>query len=382
MGTENPNRPNYPVRPAATPFASQQSSTPFLSSGPVAGSGASAFRPVPPVASNFQAPPFSGGPLVGTEAPAFRPPPSSRSNEVVRPPPPSSSYGPPTSGFHSFPNPPMSSTGQLPPPHTSLTGQPVVAPLTRPPPGPASLLSQPQPPLVPMGSPPQSIKTGQPNPNIPPPADQHFSAPRPNSQPSSPPMGTSYAAGRGAFPGYANMQPNTVTQAPPMQPASFQQGGYAPPMQPASFPLQQGGYAPQAPPTHLLAQQRGYAPVPPISNPSGLYSGSQVQQHGIAPPVGAHQGLGLAEDFSSLSLGSVPGSFDAGLDITALPRPLDGDVEPKSFAEMYPMNCNSRFLRLTTSGIPNSQSLASRWHLPLGAVVCPLAETPPGVSLH
>ncbi|XP_057800964.1 protein transport protein SEC24 A-like [Salvia miltiorrhiza] len=393
MGTENPNRPNYPLRPAATPFASHQSSTPFLSSGPVVGSEAPVFRPGPPAASNFQAPPFSGGPLVGTEAPAFRPPPS-RSNEVVRPPPPPSSYGPPTSGFQSFPNPPVPSAGKVLPPHISLTGQPAIAPPTRPPPGSASLLSQPQPPLVSMGSPPQSIKTGQPNPNIPPPAAQHFSAPRPSSQPSSPPTGTSYAAGRGTYPGYANMQPNSAPQAPTMQPASFQsqQGGYGPPMQPASFqsqqggygppvqsasfPLQQGGYASQAPPTSLLAQQRGYAPVPPVSTPSGLYPGNQFQQHGIAPPVAAQHGL--AEDFSSLSLGSVPGSFDAGLDITALPRPLDGDVEPKSFADMYPMNCNSRFLRLTTSGIPNSQSLASRWHLPMGAVVCPLAETPPG----
>lgn len=379
MGTENRNRPNYPLRPAATPFASQQSSTPFLSSGPVVGSEAPVFRPGPPAASIFQAPPFSGGPLVGTEAPGFRPPPSS---EVVRPPPPPSSYGAPTSGFQRFPSPPVPSAGQVPPPHNSLTGQPAIAPPSRPPPpGPPSLFSQPQPPLVSMGSPPQSIKNGQPNPNIPPPADQHFSALRPSSQPSSPPTGTSYAAVRGTFPGYANMQRNSVSQGPPMQPAPFQlqQGGYGPPMQ-SSFPLQQGGYAPQAPPTSLLAQQRGYAPGPPVSTPSGLYSGNQFQQHGLAPPVAAQQGL--AEDFSSLSLGSVPGSFDAGLDVTALPRPLDGDVEPKSLADMYPMNCNPRFLRLTTSGIPNSQSLASRWHLPVGAVVCPLAETPPGVSLY
>ncbi|KAL1539716.1 Protein transport protein Sec24A [Salvia divinorum] len=363
MGTENPNPRNYPLRPAATPFASQQPSTPFLSSGPVVGSEAPVFRPGPPAASNFQAPPFSGGPLVGTEAPAFRVPTSNRSSEVVRPPPPPSSYGPPTSGFQSFPNPPMPSAGQVPPPHISITGRPVIAQPTRPPPVPASIFSQPQPPLVSMGSPPQSIKTGQPNPNIPPPADQHFSAPMPSSQPSSPPTGTSYASGRGIYPGYANMQPNSVSQAPPMQPASFQ--------------LQQGGgYAPRAPPTSLLAQQRGYVPVPPVSTPSGIYSGNQFQQHGIAPPVAAQQGL--AEDFSSLSLGSIPGSFDAGLDITALPRPLDGDVKPKSSADMYQMNCNSRFLRLTTSGIPNSQSLASRWHLPIGAVVCPLAETPPG----
>ncbi|KAL2238824.1 UNVERIFIED_CONTAM: Protein transport protein Sec24-like protein [Sesamum indicum] len=362
MGTENPNRPNYPLRPAASPFAAQQSTTPFLPSGPVPGSEASAFRPAPPASSQFPTPPFPTGPLVGSEPPAFRPPPSSRSNDLVRPPP---SYGSPTSGFQRFPTPPLTSTGQVPPPRTSLAGQAVVPPPTRPSPGPVSLLSQPQPPSVPMGTPPQSIKTGQSNPNVPLPADQHFSTSRPNTQPSSPPMGPSYATPRGtfqpAFPGYTNTQPNSVAQAPPTHPASF--------------PLQHGGYAPPST-TPFLAQQRGYVPGPPTSTPSGLYSGNQVQQHGMAPPIATSQTL--AEDFSSLSLGSVPGSFDAGLDAAALPRPLDGDVEPKSFAEMYPMNCSSRFLRLTTSGVPNSQSLASRWHLPLGAVVCPLAEAPAG----
>ncbi|KAL7151477.1 hypothetical protein ABFS83_04G034000 [Erythranthe nasuta] len=362
MGTENPNRPNFPARPAVTPFAAQQSATPFLSSGSVVGSEAPPFRPVSTASSQFSAPPFSAG----SEGPAFRPPPTSRSNELVRPPPPSASYGPPSSGFQHFASPQMPSTGQLPPPRTSFTGQPVVPMQTRPPPGHVSLPSQPQPPSVPMGSPPQSIKTGQPNMNIPLSADQHFLPSRPNAQASSPPMGPSYAAPRGtfqsAFPGYANMQPNSVAQAPPMQPSSF--------------PLQQGNYGPPAPPTPILSQQRGYAPGPPMSTPSGLYTGNQMQQHGIAPPLANSQGL--AEDFSSLSLGSVPGSFDAGVDVAALPRPLGGDVEPKTFAEMYPMNCSSRFLRLTTSGIPNSQSLASRWHLPIGAVVCPLAETPAG----
>ncbi|KAL8530463.1 hypothetical protein ACS0TY_007489 [Phlomoides rotata] len=370
MGTENPNRPNYPLRPAATPFAAQQSTTPFLSSGPVAGSEASAFRPAPP--SNLQTPP-SAGPFVGSDPPTFRPPPSSRSNELVRPPPPS--YGPPTPGFQRFPNHPVLSSGQVPPPRPSFTGQPVVPPPIRPPPGPVSLLSQQQPPSVPMGSPPQSIKTGQSYTHFPSPVDRPFSSSRPSSQPSSPPMGASYAMAGSTFPGYANTQPNSVAQAPPMQPASFpsQQGGYAPPIPPTSFPLHQGGYAPPAP---LLGQQRGYVPGQPMPTPSGLYTGNQMQSHGPAPPIGAPQGL--AEDFSSLSLGSVPGSFDSGLDTSALPRPLDGDVEPKSFAEMYPMNCPSRFLRLTTSGVPNSQSLASRWHLPLGAVVCPLAEAPVG----
>ncbi|KAK4492505.1 hypothetical protein RD792_003314 [Penstemon davidsonii] len=366
MATENPNRPNYPLRPAATPFAAPQSTTPF---GSMVGSEASAFRPPPPASSQSMTPPFPSGPFVGSEAPPFRPPPPGRSNELVRPPPPpssSSSYGPPTAGFQRFPTPPLPSTGQVGPPRASLAGQPVIPPPTRPPGGPVSFLSQTQPASIPIGSPPQSIKTGQPNPNFPPPADQPFSAPRPNVQPSSPPMGPSYATARGnfqpAFPGYVNTQANSAAQAPYMQPASF--------------PLQQGGYAPPAPPAPFLAQQRGYASGPPTTASSGLHFGNQMQHYGVGPPVGNSQGL--AEDFSSLSLGSVPGSFDTGLDVASLPRPLDGDVEPTSFAEMYPLNCNPSFLRLTTSGLPNSQSLASKWHLPLGAVVCPLAEAPVG----
>ncbi|KAL3648810.1 Protein transport protein Sec24A [Castilleja foliolosa] len=288
MGTENPNLLNYPSRPAGAPYSSLQSTTPFLSAGPVVGSEASAFRP--PAVS-----PFSSGP-------AFRPPPTGViTNEMVRPPP-SSSPGPPTTGFMRFQNPPTPSI-------------PVGAP-----------------PSVPIGSPPPAIKTGQLNTNIPPPPHQT------NFQSPSPPVGPSYATARGPFQ--------------------------------AAVP----GYANAAPPNPFVAQQINYVPVPPMATPPpGPYSGVQMQQNGFGPPTANLQGL--AEDFSSLSLGSVPGSFDAGLDAAALPRPLDGDVEPKSSSEM---NCSSRYLRLTTSALPCSQSLASRWHLPLGAVVCPMAESPTG----
>ncbi|GER50437.1 transport protein Sec24 [Striga asiatica] len=297
MGTQSPNRPSYPARPAGTPFAAPQSTTatPFSASGPVTGQAVSPFRP------------------------------------------------PPTPGFQHFSTPPVMSTGQVPPPpHPSFTS-------------PIPFPSQLQPRPIPMGSPPQSMKTGQSNMNVPLPADQHSLFARPNAQ-------LPQSSSRPAFPGYAKAQPDSVAQAPPMQPGNF--------------PLQQGGFAPPAPPTPFQGQQRGYVPGPPITAPSGLYSGNQIHQHGLGPPTTTPQAL--AEDLSSLSLGSVPGSFNAGHDTGAFPRPLDGDVEPKCFAELYPMNCSSRVLRLTTSAIPNSQSLASRWHLPLRAVVCHLAEAPAG----
>ncbi|XXG44729.1 hypothetical protein AAC387_Pa02g0003 [Persea americana] len=102
------------------------------------------------------------------------------------------------------------------------------------------------------------------------------------------------------------------------------------------------------------------------------------------PPFAAHHGgppvvvQGLVEEFNSLSIGSVPGSVDSGIDSKVLPRPLDGDVDPSFFVEMYPLICHPRYLRLTTCSLPNSQSLLSRWHLPLGVVVHPLAEAPDG----
>ncbi|GJS91478.1 transport protein Sec24-like protein [Tanacetum coccineum] len=311
MGTENPNHAtNYP-RPTSAPFAPTQSSSPFSSSRPVAGS---AFRPasVPPPLNTPQ--PFPSGTVTAPDVSGFRP------IQTVRPAP---SFGPPTSApFQRFPTP------SPPPPVASSIGQPILPPSMRP------------------QMPPMNIV-----------ANNNLPQPQSSIGPSHP------AAIRGppppTWPGY---------QAAPVS----HQGGYAPPQPVTSGPFSshQGGYRPPQPTASgpFSSHQGGYVAAPPVAAP--LYPG------GPTPPTGPM--AGLVEDFSSLSIGSVPGSFDAGLDTKVLPRPLDGDVEPSSFAQMYPMNCNSRYLRLTTSAIPNSQSLVSRWHLPLGAVVCPLAEAPEG----
>ncbi|XP_050263060.1 protein transport protein Sec24-like At3g07100 [Quercus robur] len=346
MGTENPGRPNFPARPAATPFAAAppQNVMPFSSSGPLVGSEASGFRPTPPAAPQPTVPFSSSRPLAGSQSSGFRLPPPPRYNDPSVPPP--ASNVPPTGGpFQRFPTPPFPSTVQAPASRVPPVGQPIA----QPPAPPVSFRPQPQIPPVPMGAPPQSVNSAPPNVNVPySVSDSSFAAPMTNFQSS--------------FPGYARMQSNADLQPPPMQ---------------SPFPSHQGGYAP-APPTSstpFLSHQGGYVPPPPVAAPLGLQSRDQMQYPGSGPP-GSIQGL--IEDFSSLSIGSVPGSIDPGVDPKALPRPLEGDVEPKLFSEMYPMNCNPRFLRLTTSGIPNSQSLASRWHLPLGAVVCPLAEAPDG----
>ncbi|KAI3676429.1 hypothetical protein L1987_86038 [Smallanthus sonchifolius] len=345
MGTENPNRANNYQGYAATPFAAPQSNMPISSSHPVAGSGVSAFRPTSaPVMPNTT--PFSSpGPVVGSGTHGFRP---------MQPGRPTPSYGPPTTGPPpNFSTPQFPSTSQPPLSQTSNVGQPILPPPMRPSPGHVPPMStsvnrQPQIPPVQMGSPPQSLYRVSSSSNPPRSlVDSSYSASRPNMQPPPPSTGLPY-------PGYPSIRSSPVSQPPPT--SVSHQGGYVPPQATISAPFS--------------SHQGAYGQAPPVASSSGMYVGSSAPPTGVMP--------GLVEDFSSLSLGSVPGSFDGGLDTKVLPRPLDGDVEPSSFAEMYPMNCNSRYLRLTTSAMPNSQSLVSRWQLPLGAVVCPLAEAPEG----
>ncbi|CAI0437424.1 unnamed protein product [Linum tenue] len=358
MGTENPGRPSFP----ATPFAAAPPTmTPFSNSGSVVGSEASNLRPMRPTVPPNTSPPMTAGPAGSGESPAFRPAPPTRFNDPSLPTPPSS-YGPPAAGtFNRFPTPPFGSMPPGPPARAPVVGQPPFQPPPSQVSPPLSFRPQGQIPGVPMGSPPPGVNTPQ--------IDSSFPASRPNFQPSFPPTVSGYpAAGASSqlpLPGYVKQSnaPFQAPQGPPVQ-SPFQ----SPPV----------GYAPSAPTPspHFLSQQGGLAQAPPVASPYGLHSRDQIQHPSTMPPMGAMQGL--IEDFSSLSIGSVPGSIDPGVDSKSLPRPLEGDVEPNSLPEGYSLNCNPRYLRLTTNAIPNSQSLVSRWHLPLGAVVCPLAQAPEG----
>ncbi|XP_042514505.1 protein transport protein Sec24-like At3g07100 [Macadamia integrifolia] len=316
MANEKTGTPNFPGRPAASPFAAAApplTTMPFLSSGPVVGSEASGNRASPP--ARFNGPSMSSPPssYVPQDAGSYQ-----RFSTPRFPPPAQSmppSYGPPAG------QPGLSPS--IPPP----AGQQIL-----PPPPPVSFRPQPQVPLVPMGPPPQNVPLTPPIGNVPHSSlASSFPPSRSTLQPS--------------LPGYPNVQPYPASQVP-------------------------------SPPSPFFAQQGGYVPPPPVAASMGLNSREQMQYPNTIPPVGPVQGL--VEEFQSLSVGSVPGAMEPGLDSKALPRPLDGDVEPKSFVEMYPLNCHPRYLRLTTSGIPNSQSLFSRWHLPVGAVVHPLAEASDG----
>ncbi|KAJ6727109.1 SEC24-RELATED PROTEIN [Salix purpurea] len=360
MGTENPGRPNFPM--TASPFAAAPppTTTPFSASAPVVGSEASGFRPQAQPPQNTM-PSMPSGPVVGPQASGYRPNnlPARFNDPAVSSPP--AAYAPPIGGppFQRYPTPQFPSVHQTPPPRAPPIGQPPFQPPAGQVPSPASFHPQPQLHAVPMGSPPSRANDLQL------PSDSSSFAPRANFQPPFSSMDSSYSASRAnlqpPLPGYVK-QANSVSQAPPMAPFQAQQGSYAAPI--------------PTPPPPYHPQQGGFSQPPPIAAPFGLHSRDQIQHPGSAPPIGGIQGL--AEDFGSLSIGAVPGTIDSGLDPKALPRPLDGEAESNLLGEAYSMNCNPRYLRLTTSAIPSSQSLLSRWHCPLGAVVCPLAEAPEG----
>lgn len=279
---------------------------------------ASPFAPAPQTMPPF----ISSRPSVGADSAGQGTGPQPRFNGPTIPPP-QSSYAPTDVGFS-----PRMQTPQFPParPGPPMAPSPFLSSVNQQPMSPsAPFRPQPYIPSVPMRPPPQNM-----NPTL-----SRGTTP----SPASPPL-------QSAAQGYVYRQPDPITtQVPP----------------------------PLAPPVY--GHQGGYAPPPP---PSGMNMRDQLQPPPGGPPMGTLQGL--VEEFSSLSVGSVPGSIDPGVDAKTLPRPLEGDVLPKAFSEMYPLNCDPRFLRLTTSAIPNSQSLISRWHLPLGAVVHPLAESVDGVS--
>ncbi|KAL2936179.1 hypothetical protein RDABS01_033926 [Bienertia sinuspersici] len=329
MASGNPGRPNAPGRPAVSPFAA----APPTAMGP--GPDGAGVRPPPPSAPTNTMPFSSSGPMTGPPATGFRPSPPVGYTDPSKPAPP----GPPPS--HAPPMPNNFQRFSAP----QFSGPPTNPPIRTPPVGPPN-----------MGSPMP--------PNMPPPMQ------RPGAPAQTPPL---------TFRPSSQTPPQSYAQAPPVAPQPFAQ---APPV--AQQPYAQGppaasqpyGQAPPAAPPTYYAQQSAYGQPPSQPGMAGMHSRDQMQQHLSAPPTNAMQGL--VEDFNSLSLGSIPGSMDPGLDPKALPRPLEGDVEPTAFYEMYPMNCRPKYLRLTTSSIPNSQSLASRWHLPLGAVVCPLAEASEG----
>lgn len=372
-----PNRPGAPDRPPSqqySPFsvpgsASGMASRPFLP-GPTQPMRPEQppSQPVYPPGASIQGSsvvPPSSTPFAGPEQNYLRTMPGTppvRSNGPVVPfqllpnlPPP---RGGPPSFVHPRPGGPMIAQPMVPPPGSPAVQQ--IAPTSGPwPPVPSSA-------SVPMGPPLQAANYMSLGGNFPPPTSQsslEYPPGRTSSIPTSgPPM------------------PHSISQ-------SYQggQGGQVPYFaQRTAFPSPQPGI-----PAQQHFPQQGGPPAYPgaVSQPPMLSSYMDAQKARAppsypmaVPPAGGIQGL--VEEFQSLSVGSVPGSIDAGVDLNLLPRPLDeADIEGTPSSSTYPSNCHPRHLRFTTNAIPNSQSLMSRWHLPLGVVVHPLAEAPDGEEI-
>ncbi|KAG2564781.1 hypothetical protein PVAP13_7NG105934 [Panicum virgatum] len=328
MGNERPPPPGRPVS-AFVPGAAVPP-PPFAAGGPF----------VPPPRQGALLPqPGAAAPPFGAAQPAamggYRGPPPSQVPFAAAPPPqrPFTSAPLPQGPFTSAP-PSQGPFASTPPPQGPFTS-------ARPSQGPFTLAPPSQAPFA-AGPPPQGPFAA--------------SAPAPFRPPPSSSLGQPQSPTGGSLPALNYVRP------PPLQSQGFYPGA-----QPVNhqFPMSRPAFQQ---PVHTM-------PPPPMGLTASF--GNQAAYPSAGPPVGGTL-QSLVEDFQSLALSSAPGSLDPGVDVKALPRPLDGDEEPVKLLEAYPLNCHPRYFRLTTHAIPASQSLVSRWHLPLGAVVHPLAESPNG----
>eukprot|EP00271_Cylindrocystis_brebissonii_P021942 TRINITY_DN8176_c0_g1_i1.p1 TRINITY_DN8176_c0_g1~~TRINITY_DN8176_c0_g1_i1.p1 ORF type:complete len:1122 (-),score=208.46 TRINITY_DN8176_c0_g1_i1:465-3830(-) len=341
--------------------------------GPPPGLAASSFRGLAGGSPPGMRP--SGPPPGSTAAPSPVPAPGSANG--FAPPVPSGAPGPPQQpGYPQTAGPPP---GWGPPgmPGGGFAGQPAAAPPpTAAPPLGSWPPQQSSPPTFSAAGPP-SFGSGQ---AIRPPNG----APIANQQLSQPPV--SPAPPFGAPPTF---QP---TSGPP--PLGAAAPNFRPP--PMGTPPPPGGASPISrlnPPPTFGNPQQPQSPYPQQQFPSPIQQPLlHKQQPGLGlppPPIGAPPptdgystpGYGyagaqsIAEEFQSLTIQQKPGSLDAGLDPASLPRPMAFPDMPQTIG---PTNARPLYVRLTTNCMPNSQSLRARWHLPLGAVVHPLAEAAPG----
>lgn len=175
------------------------------------------------------------------------------------------------------------------------------------------------------------------------------------------------------------MQPNPVGQGPPQRgfvPQAPMQAQRPPP------PGQQTG-----PPTGFMAQPPRGPPAMPgtaMGMPSGPGMGN-IRPGMSAGSFGGESMAATLDAFETLNLGpgqAVPGppgsQMAQGGDASTFPRPA-GTQEQMDAAigappTKHPANCAPEFVRFTTNAVPNSQALKSRWHLPYGAIVHPMAE--------
>ncbi|GJN38390.1 hypothetical protein PR202_gb27426 [Eleusine coracana subsp. coracana] len=344
MGNDRPGAPGRPVTafvPSTAAPPPPGASSPFAAGGPFVRPGVG-----PPPRQGVPPPQTASAPPFGAPSPAA-------TGGFRGPTPPQGPFGtasPSQGPFAAGVPPPQGPFASAPPSQGPFaSAPPSQGPFASMPPSkaPFAAATPPQGPFA-AGPPPQGPFATAPAPFRPPPSSL--------SQPQSPTRGAAPPA-----PSYVRPPPPVQSQPPPMQ-------GYYPGAVPANpqFPMSRTGF------------QQPVQTMPPPTMGMPATFGNQAAYPTAGPPVGGTL-QSLVEDFQSLSLSSVPGSLDPGVDVKGLPRPLDGDEEPAKVLESYPLNCHPRYFRLTTHAIPASQSLFTRWHLPLGAVVHPLAESPDGV---
>ena len=179
---------------------------------------------------------------------------------------------------------------------------------------------------------------------------------------------------------------------------------------PLSQGLQQGAMPGFAPPPGSRPPPSSFGAPPPglcqplnksLDTPQPLHSADNEIMHAAgsfqpprapmfggtsAAPLPSMSGATLAgpalqralEPFESVALGpTAPGTGQAmGMDLDSLPRPVGREMEEALAASPppFPLNCPSRYMRLTVGAIPAQQSQRARYQLPIGAVVQPLAD--------
>eukprot|EP00252_Welwitschia_mirabilis_P006493 TRINITY_DN17387_c0_g1_i1.p1 TRINITY_DN17387_c0_g1~~TRINITY_DN17387_c0_g1_i1.p1 ORF type:complete len:1038 (+),score=215.63 TRINITY_DN17387_c0_g1_i1:303-3416(+) len=352
-----PNKPGVPSRPQYPPFPP-----------PVSGS-----MPGPPSASFIQNPAlpvrpehpssqigYSSATPFAAPLPNLQPsvPSSGQETSQLRATTPLASNGPSAPSYQT-PRLVSSVRGQIPVARPTasnpVSNQPVLPP-------PQPLVSS----TAPFTAGPPQLRPNYMQGNVRPPLTQSTVENPQSGLPSVPAYGFSMTQSSNQYPsGQAAQSRTFVTHTA----YSSSQGGF----QAQSQHLSQG--SPQVFPTSgsQMPLQR------PFTDPQGMRMPPSYLATGGPPTSGIQE---LVEEFQSLSVTSVPGSVESGIDPASLPRPLsEADIEDPPSRTIYAANCHSRYLRFTTNAIPGSQSLMSRWHLPLGAVVHPLAESPDGEDI-
>eukprot|EP01062_Namystynia_karyoxenos_P014626 TRINITY_DN15275_c0_g1_i1.p1 TRINITY_DN15275_c0_g1~~TRINITY_DN15275_c0_g1_i1.p1 ORF type:complete len:1080 (+),score=262.58 TRINITY_DN15275_c0_g1_i1:77-3241(+) len=344
--------------------------------------------PPPPAPGQWSAPP---GVPQGAPPPQQWPPPPAGPPQHYRPPPSGPPAGPP---------PPPAFAQQPPPPQSQLPPPPSAG---RPPPAhPAG-----QPPPVHVQPPPHQPAFAQP-----PPPSQSPPAPAaqcpPPAQPLPPPPQPMPPGSRPPPPWQPPGQPPPRQPLPGPPPHAAPPAAAPPPQQPPPPPAQQRWGAPPKHATELPPPQFTMPrPAPGTKVPGPPPPGPQPCPPAVSgqPPPTAEQDSrqrpasngtpphcrGSAPDFISLTLTKPNMGPSAGQVVCneELPRPSEATYRPPPQSQALQhhegvTHLDVKYMRSSHRVMPMSSALHQRMGVPVGFVVCPMAEvdTAAGEKLH